>query len=86
MISQEPNKILKLLKFAFNAKLLKEYVREKWIKLYDYEYIDEKIISTIESNQISCDEIIIQIEGDFLGTKKKRKDPQHLPINFQMKN
>lgn len=42
--SQDPVKLNSFLSFVFNGDLLRQYVREEWMTLFDYTYIDEKII------------------------------------------
>lgn len=46
--SQDNVKMHVFLQFIFNVDILKEHVREEWIKLYDFSYIDERIIGGIE--------------------------------------
>lgn len=50
------------LQFAFNCDLLREHVREEWMTLYDFTYIDEKIIGGIEKNLPNVAEILRKIE------------------------
>jgi hypothetical protein len=37
-------------------------VREEWMALYDYTYIDDKIIGTIEKNLPNVSEILKTVE------------------------
>lgn len=66
--SQEPIKMHVFLQFIFNPDALREHVREEWIKLYDFSYIDEKIIGGVEKNFGSVLEMLISIEKKSLGT------------------
>ena len=46
----------------FNTDNLREHVREEWMTLYDYSYIDEKIIGGIEKNLPRVSEILKKVE------------------------
>lgn len=50
------------MQFAFNADLLRECLREEWMTLYDYQYIDDKIINGVERNLPSVANILTQVE------------------------
>jgi hypothetical protein len=50
------------LQFAFNTESLNSFVREEWMTLYDYVYIDEKIIGIIEKHLPSVAEILKKVE------------------------
>ena len=50
------------LQFAFNADGLREHLREEWMALYDFTYIDEKIIGGVERNLPNISEIIKNVE------------------------
>ena len=50
------------LQFIFDAENLRTYVRDDWIKLYDYTYIDDKIIAGIEKNLPNVAEILGTVE------------------------
>ncbi len=50
------------LQFLFNTDLLREHVREEWMTLYDYSYIDEKIIGVVEKNLPNVGEILKTVE------------------------
>ena len=50
------------LQFLFNTDNLRNFVREEWMTLYDYTYIDEKIIGTVEKNLPNVAEILKKIE------------------------
>jgi len=47
---------------VFNTDNLKNFVREEWMTLYDYAYIDEKIIGAIEKNLPNVAEILKKVE------------------------
>ena len=51
-----------LLQFMFNTDNLRNFVREEWMTLYDYTYIDEKIIGGIEKNLPKVAEILKKVE------------------------
>ena len=46
----------------FNTDNLRDNVREEWMTLYDYTYIDEKIIGGIEKNLPRVAEILKKVE------------------------
>ena len=48
--------------FLFNTDNLRQYVREEWMTLYDYTYIDDKIIGIIEKNLPNVSEILKTLE------------------------
>lgn len=50
------------LQFAFNADLLREHMREKWMTVYDFNYIDDKVIGMVEKNLAAVQEIIRYVE------------------------
>lgn len=51
-----------LLQFMFNTENLNTFVREEWMTLYDFTYIDEKIIGGIEKNLPNVAEILKKVE------------------------
>ena len=61
-MSQEATKMHVFMQFAFNADLLRECLREEWMTLYDYQYIDDKIINGVERNLPSVANILTQVE------------------------
>ena len=66
-MSQEPNKMHVLLQFIFDSEKLRETVREPWMELYDYQYIDDKIIGGIEKNLPNVSNILMSIEKKATG-------------------
>ena len=62
VLSQDAVKMNVLLQFLFDTESLKKYVREDWMQLYDYTYIDEKIIAGVERNLPNVAEILVTIE------------------------
>ena len=50
------------MQFAFNAELLREHLRDPWMALYDFQYIDEKIIGGVERNLPAIADIIKSVE------------------------
>ena len=50
------------MQFAFNAETLREHLREEWMTLYDFQYIDDKIIGGVERNLPAVAEIIKSVE------------------------
>ena len=50
------------LQFAFNADLLRDHLREEWTTLYDFSYIDDKIIGGVERNLPAIADIIKNVE------------------------
>jgi hypothetical protein len=62
VLSQDAVKMNVLFQFLYNTDNLRQYVREEWMTLYDFTYIDEKIIGTIEKNLPNVAEILKTIE------------------------
>jgi hypothetical protein len=60
--SQEATKMQVFMQFAFNADQLREHLREEWMTLYDFSYIDEKIIGGVERNLPAVADIIKNVE------------------------
>lgn len=50
------------MQFAFNSDSLRDHLREPWMAVYDFTYIDEKIIGGVEKNLPAVAEIIKFIE------------------------
>jgi len=50
------------MQFAFNADTLRDYLREEWMTIYDFTYIDEKIIGGVERNLPAIADIVKNIE------------------------
>ena len=50
------------MQFAFNAETLREHLREPWMSLYDFQYIDEKIIGGVERNLPAVADILKAVE------------------------
>lgn len=61
-LSQDSVKMHVFLQFLFNADNLRDYVREEWMTLYDFAYIDDKIIGGVEKNLPTVGEILKTIE------------------------
>ena len=55
------------LQFIFNADNLRDYVRTDWMDLYDYQYLDDKIIGGIEKNLPNVSEILRHVEKKATG-------------------
>lgn len=55
------------LQYVFNLEKLRESVREDWIQLYDFSYIDEKILGGIERNLPNVAEILGVVEKKATG-------------------
>jgi hypothetical protein len=62
VLSQDSVKMHVFLQFVFNADSLREHVRSEWMNLYDFTYIDEKIIGVIEKNLPNVSEILKTVE------------------------
>ena len=60
--SQESTKMHVFMQFAFNADTLREYLREEWMNVYDYQYIDDKIIGGVEKNLPAVADILKSVE------------------------
>ena len=60
--SQEATKMHVFLQFAFNADTLREYLREEWMTVYDFQYIDDKIIGGVEKNLPAVADILKTVE------------------------
>lgn len=50
------------LQFLFNADSLRDNVRSEWMNLYDFTYIDDKIIGTVEKNLPNVTDILKTVE------------------------
>ena len=50
------------MQFAFNADTLREHLREPWMSVYDFQYIDEKIIGGVEKNLPAVADILKSVE------------------------
>jgi hypothetical protein len=50
------------LQFAFDSEKLREHMREPWMAVYDFTYIDDKIIGGVEKNLPAVADIIKYIE------------------------
>jgi hypothetical protein len=46
----------------FNGEALREHVRAEWMNIYDYAYIDEKIIGLVEKNLPNVADILRTVE------------------------
>lgn len=64
VLSQDAVKMNVFLQFLFNADGLREHVRAEWMAIYDFTYIDDKIIGMIEN--------ILPNIADILRTVEKR--------------
>ena len=51
----------------FNADEIGDHVRELWMDLYDFSYIDEKIIGGIEKNLPNVGDILRIVERKATG-------------------
>lgn len=67
VLSQEPTKMHVLLQFIFDAEKLRESVREPWMDIYDFQYIDDKIIGGIEKNLPNVSDILRIVEKKATG-------------------
>lgn len=67
VFSQEPNKMHVFLQYVFDADKLRDTMREAWMELYDYSYIDDKIIGGIEKNLPNVSDILRIIEKKATG-------------------
>jgi|TARA_B110000305_G_scaffold211411_1_gene245776 hypothetical protein len=52
---------------VWNAESLKSNLREKWMEIYDFDYIDAKIIGGIEKNLQSVCDILRSVEKKATG-------------------
>ena len=55
------------LQFLFNADGLRDNVREQWMEIYSYEYIDDKIIGGVEKNLPNVSDILRIVEKKATG-------------------
>ena len=51
----------------FNADNLRENVRKAWMEIYDFSYIDDKVIGGIEKNLPNVSEILRIVERKATG-------------------
>lgn len=56
-----------LLQYIFNAEELRETAREPWMELYDYQYLDDKIIGGVEKNLPNVSDILRIVEKKATG-------------------
>jgi len=62
VLSQDPVKMNTFLQFMFNGEALRDHVRAEWMNIYDYTYIDEKIIGLVEKNLPNVSDILRTVE------------------------
>jgi len=62
VLSQDSVKMNVFLQFLFNADGLRELVRAEWMNIYDYAYIDDKIIGMVEKNLPNVADILRTVE------------------------
>ena len=55
------------MQFLFNADNLRENVREGWMDIFDFQYLDDKIIGGIEKNLPNVSEILRTVERKATG-------------------
>ena len=67
MLSQEAIKMHIFLQFAFNAEALREFLRESWMQVYDYTFIDDKIIGGVERNLEKVADVISVVQSRATG-------------------
>ena len=67
VMSQDSVKMHTLLQFIFNADGLRDHVREGWMELYDYSYLDDKIIGGVEKNLPNVADILRIVERKATG-------------------
>jgi len=70
ILSQDHLKMHVFLQFVFNAEELRNNVREAWMELYDFSYIDDKIIGGIEKNLPNVSDILRIVEKKATGRVK----------------
>ena len=67
IMSQDALKMHTFLQFVFDVDVLRENVRDAWMELYDYQYIDEKIIGGIEKSVPNVSDILRTLERKATG-------------------
>lgn len=67
VMSQEPARMHVLLQFIFDAEKLRELLREPWMEIYDFQYIDDKIIGGVEKNLPNVSDILRVVEKKATG-------------------
>jgi hypothetical protein len=67
VLSQDSVKMHTYLQFVFDAEALREHVREQWMELYDFGYIDDKIIGGVEKNLPNVSSILNTVERKATG-------------------
>ena len=43
VLAQDPHKMLVWMEFLFSEKYLNEFLREEWLKIYDKQFVDDRI-------------------------------------------
>ena len=67
VLSQQPEKMHQFMQFLWNAEELRTNVRQQWMELYDYGYIDDNIIGGIEKNLPNVVDILRSVEKKATG-------------------
>jgi hypothetical protein len=62
VLSQDSVKMHTLLQFLFDAEALQLHLRQPWMEIYDYQYIDDTIIGGIERNLPNVADILRKVE------------------------
>ena len=68
IMSQDAIKMHTFLQFIFNTDELRENgIRDGWMELYDFQYIDDKILGGLEKNLANLTTILAQVEKKATG-------------------
>ena len=67
ILSQDAVKMHSFLQFLFNADSLRDNLREQWMEIYSYEYIDDKIIGGVEKSLPNVSDILRLVERKATG-------------------
>ena len=91
--TQEPLKMHVLLSFIFNGNMLREHVREMWMEVYDYTFIDNEIIAKAEAHYPEVQNLLnslsiratgqaIIVEEEEKNAVAKRESTKIVPFNI----
>eukprot|EP00899_Mesostigma_viride_P018959 jgi/Mesvir1/27064/Mv20756-RA.1 len=74
VLSQDPLKMATLIQFVFSEQKLNEYCKDQWLQLYDVQYVEDLLKTTVDwAPQV---EELLQILEETAFAKKKGKEEE----------